>query len=88
MVIQNHEPLADYFDDLIQTVNNVSFNVDIDGELRMKDCVKPYQHPTDFKYYMRELFWKFKEKYESRRKYPTLEHFMDYRRTRDTLAGR
>ena len=50
MVIQDCEPLADYFDDLIQVMTDCSFNVDNNGDLRMLPTYpEPYKEPKKFR---------------------------------------
>ena len=49
-VIQDCEPLADYFDDLISILTDVSFNIDQSGSLRMLPFYAvPYQKTKKFK---------------------------------------
>ena len=50
MVIQDCEPLADYFDDLISILSDVSFNIDGMGEMKMLPHYQiPYHRPKKFK---------------------------------------
>ena len=49
-VIQDCEPLADYFDDLISILTDVSFNFDQNGDLNMLPYYAvPYRHTKKFK---------------------------------------
>jgi len=49
-VIQDCEPLANYFDDLISGLTDCSFNMDDDGELHVLPSYPiPYQNPKKFK---------------------------------------
>jgi len=50
MVIQNCEPLANYFDDLISILTDVSFNIDDNGNLEMLPYYAvPYKQSKKFK---------------------------------------
>lgn len=50
MLIQDCEPLANYFDDLISIVTDVSFNIDDNGDLKMLPFYAiPYKNAKKFK---------------------------------------
>ena len=50
MIIQDCPPLADYFEDLLQVLSDVSFNIDDHGDLVMlPHYAIPYKSPNKFK---------------------------------------